>query len=191
VTLGTEWSLSAELKSLEKETNARRRGLLFEGVIADLFRTLRFEVQPNAGTARPRQTDLLAIRGNDRYLIECKWRATTADIDDIDSLRARLRRAFGATELMISMAGFSGTAISDVSAHRDQPILLISGDELRNLGRLRGNGLLDLLWHTREALFTDGGRWSTSRRGADARGNAGRCRTHRCGSWSAATSRLR
>jgi hypothetical protein len=57
--------------------------------------------------------------------------------------------------LIISVAGFSGTAITDVSAHRDQPILLLSGAELRNLG-LRNGALLDLLWRKREALFTDG-----------------------------------
>lgn len=89
------------------------------------------------------------------------------------------------------MAGFSGTAISDVSARRDQPILLISGNELRNLGRLGGNGLLDLLWHKREALFTDGQAVVDEPARRRRTGNAGRCRAHRCGLWSAATSRLR
>jgi hypothetical protein len=155
VTLGNDWDLGAQLKALDEDTDAHGRGVRFEGLIADLFRANRFEVTFNPGMARPRQTDLLAVRGNDRYLIECKWRSSKADIDDIDGLRARLRRTFGATGLMISMAGFSGTAISEVSAHRDQPILLLSGAELRSLG-WQHSGLLHLLWRKREALFTDG-----------------------------------
>jgi Holliday junction resolvase len=155
MTFGTEWNLGDQLKALEDDPDAQRRGLRFERVIADLFRANQFEVTTNPGTARPRQTDLLAVRGNDRYLIECKWRSSKADIDDIDSLRSRLRRTFGAAGLMISMEGFSGTAVLEVSAHRDQPILLMSGAELRGLGWRHG-GVLDLLWRKREALFTDG-----------------------------------
>ena len=155
MTFGTEWDLDEQLKALDEDTDARGRGVRFETVIADLFRRNRFEVRLNPGTALPRQTDLLAVRGTDRYLIECKWRSNAADINDIDSLRARLRRTAGATGLMISMGGFSGTAVSDVSAHREQPVLLLSGAELRSIGR-DSAGLLDLLWRKREALFTDG-----------------------------------
>jgi hypothetical protein len=155
VAFGSDGDLNEQLKTLDEDTDKQGRGIRFERVIADLFRANRFEVKLNPDTAHPRQTDLIAVRGNDRYLIECKWRSSTADIDDIDAIRSRLRRTFGATGLLISMAGFSGTAISDVSAHRDQPILLLSGAELRSVG-LRNGGLLDLLWRKREALFTNG-----------------------------------
>lgn len=155
MTFGSDRDLGEQLKALDKDTDAHGRGLRFEGVIADLFRANRFEVRVNPGMAQPRQTDLLAVRGNDRYLIECKWRSSKADIDDIDGLRARLRRTFAATGLMISMEGFSGTAISGVSIHRDQPILLMSGAELRGLG-WRHSNLLEMLWRKREALLTDG-----------------------------------
>lgn len=60
--------------------------------MGDLFRQHHFTVRLNAGTARPRQTDVLVSRAAETYLVECKWRSDKADIDDIDSLRARLRR---------------------------------------------------------------------------------------------------
>jgi hypothetical protein len=136
-------------------TDKAKRGRRFEKLVADLFRVNHFDVRLNPGTARPRQTDLLATKLTEVYLIECKWRSTKADIADIDSLRARLRRTHGAIGLLIGMAGFSGTAISDVADHRDQPILLISGDELRGLAK-GPSQLLELLWRKAEALRVDG-----------------------------------
>lgn len=153
--LKIEPDLQTALHALEGVADRAKRGRLFENLVADLFRANHFEVRLNAGAARPRQTDLLAIRLSEVYLIECKWRSARADIDAIDSLRARLRRTSGATGLMIGMAGFSGTAISDVADHRDQPVLLLSGDELRRLVG-RPAALLDLLWRKRESLRVDG-----------------------------------
>src|SRR4051794_35601676 len=100
--------------------NPAQRGRSFERLVADLFRANHFDVRINPGAARPRQTDLLATKVAEVYLIECKWRSVKADIADIDGLRARLRRTHGAIGLFVGMAGFSGTAISDVADRRDQ-----------------------------------------------------------------------
>jgi hypothetical protein len=140
---------------LQAMTTPRRRGLAFEDFVVDLFAANHFQVAKNAGAARPRQTDLLAIRAGDVYLVECKWRADRADIDDVDSLRARLSRTNGAVGLLISIPGFSGTAISDVADHRRQPILLLSGDEIRSLAR-QPEDLPHLLWRKKQALQVDG-----------------------------------
>jgi hypothetical protein len=155
VRLNIESDLSAALRSLEGMADKAKRGRRFESLVADLFRANHFDVRLNAGVARPRQTDLLATKIAEVYLIECKWRSVKADIADIDGLRARLRRTSGATGLMIGMAGFSGTAISDVADHRSQAVLLLSGDELRGLVKSPAK-LLDLLWRKAEALRVDG-----------------------------------
>ncbi|MEU1605547.1 restriction endonuclease [Micromonospora matsumotoense] len=148
-------SLREQYEQLAAMTNPRRRGLAFEDFVADLFAASHFEVRKNAGAARPRQTDLLASRAGDTYLIECKWRADRADIDDVDSLRSRLRRTSGAIGLLVSVPGFSGTAISDVADHRGQPILLLSGDEIGVLAR-RPDDLVRLLWRKQQALQVEG-----------------------------------
>jgi hypothetical protein len=155
VTFGSEWNLGAELDALEADPDAHGRGRRFERVIARLFSEDRFEVKLNPGTAQPRQTDVIAVRGNERYIIECKWLSSKATINDSDNLRARLRRTFGAIGILISMDGFSETVIDDVSRDRNPPILLVSGHELRNLTWSKG-GLLELLWRKHEALFTQG-----------------------------------
>ncbi|MEU1840238.1 restriction endonuclease [Micromonospora chersina] len=147
--------LHEQYELIEGMTNPRLRGLAFEDFVADLFAASHFEVRKNPGAARPRQTDLLAARAADTYLIECKWRADRADIDDVDSLRSRLRRTSGAVGLLISIPGFTGTAISDVAGHRHQPILLLSGDEIRRLAR-RPEDLSHLLWRKKQALQVEG-----------------------------------
>jgi Restriction endonuclease len=155
VRLDIESDLRAALQALERMADRARRGRLFENLVAELFGLNHFDVRLNAGAARPRQTDLLASKVSEVYLVECKWRSVKADIDAVDSLRARLRRTSGATGLLIGVAGFSGTAISDVAEHRDQPVLLLSGDELRALVG-RPTDLSELLWRKREALRVDG-----------------------------------
>lgn len=135
---------------------APRRGLALEQIVADIFRAQHFTVLRSPGAARPRQTDVLAVRPPDRYLIECKWRSRPADIADLDNLRSRLRRTTGdVCGLLISMSGFSASLQADVLVRREQPVLLLSGDELlAAVGR--DHQLLHLLWRKREALLHEG-----------------------------------
>ncbi|WP_030491248.1 restriction endonuclease [Micromonospora chokoriensis] len=147
--------LYEQYSRIEAITDPQRRGRAFEDYVAALFAASHFEVTKDAGSARPRQTDLLATRATETYLIECKWRSARADIDDVDGLRSRLRRTNGTVGLLISNSGFSGTAISEVADHRHQPILLLSGEEIRRLAR-RPEQLAHLLWRKRQALQVDG-----------------------------------
>ncbi|MEV6621273.1 restriction endonuclease [Amycolatopsis sp. NPDC051106] len=148
--------LEARLEALEKLDDPAKRGRDLERLAAEMFRHHHFDVSRSPGTARPRQTDVLATRDGETYLIECKWRNARADIDDIDSLRSRLRRTDRrVVGILLSFTGFAGSVISDVEQHRRQPILLISGEELR----LVVSGLVplpELLWRKREALLTNG-----------------------------------
>ena len=99
-----------ELRRLERLDNYQKRGYEFQDFVGSLFKLRHFQVTSSPGTAKPRQTDLLATRGADTYLIETKWRRTKANIDDIDSLFARLTAAPSAVVgLMVSYAGFTGS----------------------------------------------------------------------------------
>ena len=84
---------------------ASRRGLTLEQIVADIFRAHHFTVLRGPGVARPRQTDVLAVRPPDRYLIECKWRSRPADIADLDNLRSRLRRTVVSTKVVCDGPG--------------------------------------------------------------------------------------
>ncbi|WP_460528068.1 restriction endonuclease [Flindersiella endophytica] len=152
----TDRSLREQLDAISQIERATKRGLELESLTAELFRQYHFNVIKNPGTARPRQTDVLAIRGTEAYLIECKWRSDKANINDIDSLRSRLRRTSGGVVgLLISFRGFSQTVLADVESHRDQPVLLVSGDELQTVvSGLRT--LSGMLWQKKQALLVDG-----------------------------------
>jgi Holliday junction resolvase len=123
-----------ELRRLKELDNYQRRGYEFEEFVASLFRRRHFKVIRNPGTAKPRQTDLLAKRGDESYLIETKWRSSKVDIDDIDSLFARLEATpASVVGLMVSFSGFTGSVIERVEQRSDRPVLLMTGEELERL----------------------------------------------------------
>ena len=131
-------------------------------------------VASSPGTARPRQTDLLATRGGDAYLIETKWRGSKANIDDVDSLFSRLAAApSSVVGVMVSYSGFTASAIERVEQRSDRPVLLITGNELEqlaewdeDLAHLLARKKASLLTH-RKALFV------TTRRRRGAGGSGG------------------
>lgn len=136
--------------------NAARRGRVLEHYVARLFRQRHFTVMVNSRAARPRQTDLIAVKLDERYLIECKWRATTATINDIDALRSRLDRTSpDMVGVLVSMNGFTEEVKVDAGSRRQEPMLLLSGAELRDLEAGYRISLPDLLYRKRESLLRD------------------------------------
>src|SRR5436305_942512 len=108
-------ALSDRLDAISQIPRANVRGAQLERLVADVFGQHHYGVVLNPGTARPRQTDVLATKATETYLIECKYRHDKATIDDIDSLRARLRRTDGAVVgVLLSIAGFTGSVLFDV-----------------------------------------------------------------------------
>src|SRR5690242_10976183 len=123
-----------EFRRLKELNDHHGRGYEFQEFIANLFRYRHFKVTSNPGTARPRQTDLLAQRGEDVYVIEVKWRIDKANIDDIDSLFSRLEAApHSAVGLMVSFPGFTASAVEKVEHRSDRPVLLMTGEEIDRL----------------------------------------------------------
>lgn len=123
-----------ELQRLKWIENSQRRGYEFQDFVGGLFKQRHFRVILSPGTARPRQTDLLAIRGDESYLVEVKWRKSKANINDVDSLFTRLEATSDAVVgLMVSYSGFTASAIERVEQRSARPVLLMTGSELENL----------------------------------------------------------
>jgi hypothetical protein len=126
--------LVRELRRLKAVDRYQRRGYDFQDFVGSLFKQGHFRVVPSPGTARPRQTDLLATRGGDAYLIETKWRRSKANVDDIDSLFSRLGAAPAAVVgVMVSFSGFTSGAIERVEQSSNRPVLLVTGSELEQM----------------------------------------------------------
>ncbi|MFI9549774.1 restriction endonuclease [Streptomyces sp. NPDC052016] len=134
----------------------QRRGKDFEHLLQRAFQLAHFEVELNPRIAHPRQTDLSARYGDHRYLLEAKWQAAKADIDVLGGLRDRLRRTSAAiVGVLVSISGFTGTVVEEVSRERQTPILLIDQEDL--LSALREPTTLPgLLRAKQEALITHG-----------------------------------
>lgn len=112
------------------------RGYAFQEFIAEVFRAVGFDVTPNAGTAQPRQTDLVARRGDEAYLIETKWENRRAGSDAVDALHSRLQRT--SSELigaLFAYAGFSTGAVDVVRQARHRPVLLFDREAIEELAR--------------------------------------------------------
>lgn len=138
-------SLLMEFEDLTRSLDAQGRARALEVLVEDLFRQNHFTVTRNAGSAQPRQTDVFAWRDRDEYLVEVKWRKSPAGTPDIVELRDRLSRApHSVVGILVSVGGFAVPAIEEVTRHRDRPILLIDGVELRSLfdGSVALHGLL-------------------------------------------------
>lgn len=149
----TKLVLSDELKRLQAIGDAQRRGYEFQDFIGILFRREHFRVELNPGTARPRQTDLLVTRGDEVYLIEAKWRADKANIDDIDTLFTRLSATPPSViGVMISYSSFTDEAIARVIELSNRHVLLVSGMEIEDLVR-GSNSLIRLLRRKRDNLL--------------------------------------
>lgn len=125
-------------KDLERITalDAHQRGYQYQSFIGSLFKHYHYTVIPNAGTARPRQVDLLATRGDETYLVETKWRTDPANIDDVDSLFTRLDSTSSTViGVLVSHTGFTKEVINRVIERANRPVLLVTGAELEQLVR--------------------------------------------------------
>lgn len=133
--------LAQKLTRLNEDRNAATRGAGLELLIADLFGHEHFRVERENLSSNGRQVDLFLTRGQLRLLVETKWTQRKANIEEVDQLLTRLKGAPpNVVGLLVSMSGFSRTAVERVEAHAHRPILLLSGDEVAETIN-RGRGL--------------------------------------------------
>lgn len=152
-------SLYRDFKILAKETDERRRGRMFELLIQRLFTACHYRVKRGPRMARPRQTDLLASKDRDDYLIEVKWQENPADVADLDNLQARLHRTpLHLIGMLLSMSGFTKQAIAELENHRQRIVLLFDFEEIDRL--LSGNLEIDSLIREKRDAFVGEGRVS-------------------------------
>ena len=150
--------LLAEFNRLGSLSSAHRRGYQLEVLLEELFRQAHFRVDRNASIAKPRQTDLVARYGDTWYLIEAKWHNGPADAEVFDSVRARLDRAASSSVIgvIISVNGFTASAVEDLRVRRDRGSILLFGEEELTQVLRTPRSLVNLLQVKREELITHG-----------------------------------
>ncbi|MEU4098642.1 restriction endonuclease [Streptomyces sp. NPDC026673] len=153
-----ESSLLADFKRLGAMPSAHQRGYQLEKLLEQLFRRAHFRVDRNASVAKPRQTDLVARYGDTWYLIEAKWHSGEADVDVFDSVRSRMDRAASPAVIgvIISVNGFTDSAVEDLRVRRDRGPILLLGEEELTQALSTPRSLAGLLQTKREELITHG-----------------------------------
>jgi len=142
--------LLREYERLRDSVRPQRRGYEFQALVGQILGRAHFKVETKPRAATPRQVDLFASRGDTVYLIETKWRRDKADIDDIDSLYARLDAVPPhVTGLLVSHAGFTATVLDRVRAKSARPVVLVTGKEVE--AALQWNGDLVALLRQKAA----------------------------------------
>lgn len=147
---------SQEFQRLRESSDQHARGRAFEKLVGKLLRAGHLKVVPNPGTARPRQSDLLATSTSEAYLVETKWQRAPVAAGQIDSLLSRLRRTEGRViGVFVSVSGFTREARNVVANGRDRPILLVEGGEFEDILSW-DQDLIGLLRRKREELLVRG-----------------------------------
>ena len=154
-----EDGMTKEFEWTKGERNPQARGARFEIIVQRIFEQHRFRVVRNPCAASPRQTDLMAARGDEQYLIEAKWQGPKRPVSDgdIDSLYARLGRTPpDVVGVFFSMSGYSKKAIGvAVERRKEHPTLLFGPDEIKALVGGEAN-LISLLHRKKRALTVHG-----------------------------------
>jgi hypothetical protein len=86
-------TLGPLLAELHAARDPQLRGPEFELLLQKLFRLSGFDAVRDPLIAHPRQTDLLARRGAQLFLLEAKWQRDPININNLDAMESRLRRA--------------------------------------------------------------------------------------------------
>jgi hypothetical protein len=143
---------------LESE-DAAGRGSAFEKLLGARLMADGFDVRFNPKSARPRQTDLVAIHDSQHFLIEAKWRKRSVDVSDVDSLRMRLSRIpSDFVGCIFNMSGYTSSAIEQVEGNRTREILLFNAAEINSIFAERLE-VHELIRRKRDSLRIEGRVW--------------------------------
>lgn len=123
-------------KLVEKLDDVQKRGYELEKLIYELANLAFITVAPSYRFQRiaggESQVDGYFEHRWEKYRVECKWRETPAERDDIERFLSKLD-AVGVSGVLISMAGFSESAVArSKEVRKSKAILLIDGDEIRS-----------------------------------------------------------
>ncbi|TDB90729.1 restriction endonuclease [Actinomadura sp. 7K534] len=151
-------SLLADYQRLAAIASAHQRGRRFEELLERLFQQAHFCVDRDPSAAAPRQTDLVARYGDTWYLIEAKWQNAPVDVSVLDAVRSRMDRTASRTAIgvIISVSGFTESAVEDLRRYRNRaPILLFGEEEIAQILKAPRD-LLALLRSKHERLVAHG-----------------------------------
>ncbi|KAA8890585.1 restriction endonuclease [Nocardia colli] len=122
-------SLQAVYKAMQQLAGQtpQDRGRRFNGWLADLLRDYGIDARENQRSVG--EIDVVFAIGDTRYILEAKWSKSKADTGQLAKLHKRVRqRLSGTYGVFVSMAGYTGEALSDL-VHGDRLELILLDSE--------------------------------------------------------------
>lgn len=126
--------LNERLRALSVSLGTREAGYGFEGWFFDLMGYFEITCR-RPYTSGGRQIDGSVTISGTTYLVELKFTQGQADAPDVDSFHKKvIRKADNTMGILVSMSGYSKTAIQEASADRTPLLLLDHGHLYLALG---------------------------------------------------------
>jgi hypothetical protein len=152
-------NLATQFNKLFDENNHHKRGTDFQRLLCRLLVQNGFDVWPNARSAAPRQTDIVARKRERHFLVEAKWMSKKIHSPEIDDLRNRLiRTPHDFVGCVFSMSDYAETATTQVTENRQREILLFDAYEISLLFNEKEK-LDELIDRKRDALRLNADVW--------------------------------
>lgn len=125
----TEWrrrvKLSEEYRCLEK-VDPHKRGHLFEELLAQIISVDGWDCEINV-RGPGEEHDIVVHRGQEYYLIECKWHSEPIGAPIVREFRDRISARVGIKGILVSMSGFAATATHEVQSRLSECMILLFG----------------------------------------------------------------
>jgi hypothetical protein len=122
--------LNDRFSDLLKHEDRQQRGFALEGLLADLFRLSELDYSGSYKTETD-QIDGSVTIDSFTYLVEARWRSSLASDADLGAFQHKVRRRLDATRgVFVSMAGFRDEAVDLYRLARENPLILVDGQDL-------------------------------------------------------------
>lgn len=100
------------------------------------------------------EMDVIVFRGREYYLLECKWEKSPIEAGVVRELFGKLANRIDVKGIIVSMSGFTGGAVEQVSDYAGQKVILLFGPEdVRSLAG-KSREFEELLNEKYDALIT-------------------------------------
>ncbi|MBL7498456.1 restriction endonuclease [Frankia sp. CNm7] len=114
-----------QLDQLASDLTAQRRGVLFNGFLADMLTVYGVDALANQETELGELDVVFRLHGT-RYVLEAKWYSSKIDYGPLSVLASRVRqRAEGTFGIFVSMSGYTEPALDSLRRDGQRPRVLL------------------------------------------------------------------
>lgn len=123
-------SLANKFESLT-DLAPQKRGMAFQKLFAEIIEKHGWIQEEGVRTSNE-EMDVIASKGREYYLVECKWEKDPIEADVVRELYGKISNRSGMRGIIVSMSNFTSGAIDQVRDYSNSNIILLFGHEDTN-----------------------------------------------------------